>query len=126
MGLGFNVGVKNYRVSIPSSIYKSKLVNFVIRGIFDTDGYIFVDKRKIYKTPYVRIGVSTKSKTLYDQLKLIMLKGKYNVYTRIDKRYGIYNLEIYGNKQVKKWLKEFGFSNTKKKNYASLAQLVER
>lgn len=124
--LGFNTGIKNDKVFIPTNLYRSQLNKYVIRGLFDTDGYLFIDKRKIYKNPYVRIGFSTKSKKLSDQLKLLFSQRGYELYLRIDKRYKVYNIEIYGNKQASRWLKEFGFSNNNKKNFASVAQLVER
>ncbi len=126
IALGFKNGIKNNTVYIPHKLYESTLIKYAVRGLFDTDGYIYVDKRLIYKKPYARIGYSTKSKKLYDQLRLFFIKRDYNLYCRVDKRYNIFNIELYGNSQVSKWLKEFGFSNTKKRNYASVAQLVER
>ena len=122
--LGFPNGIKNKSVKIPDFLYKSKSVNQIIRGLFDTDGFIFIDKRKIYKKPYARIGFCTKSKKLFLQVKNLFLKRGYKIYTRIDKRSDIHHLDIYGNSQIKTWLYEFGFSNKYKKNYAPLAQLV--
>ncbi|MBI2085280.1 MAG: hypothetical protein HYT71_02070 [Candidatus Aenigmarchaeota archaeon] len=59
--LGFNDGVKNGTVFIPENLYRSKLVKFVIVGMFDTDGYLYIDRRSVYKEPYARIGYTTKS-----------------------------------------------------------------
>ena len=125
-GMGFPCGLKNKTVKIPSNLYDSELVKYVIRGIFDTDGFLFLDKRTIYNEPYARIGFSTKSKKLFQQVKKLFLKRNYKIYSRVDKRADIYHIEIYGNKQIRRWISEFGFSNTDKKNYAPVAQSVER
>jgi len=122
--LGFPCGAKNKTVRIPNILYNSEMVKDVIRGIFDTDGFLYLDKREIYKKPYARIGFSTKSKVLFQQVKNLFLKRKYKIYKRIDKRSDIYHLELYGNRQIRKWLLEFGFSNIEKKNYAPVAQSV--
>ncbi|MFH1420689.1 MAG: LAGLIDADG family homing endonuclease [Candidatus Aenigmatarchaeota archaeon] len=122
--IGFTDGIKNKSVSIPENLLNSDLIKHLVRGLFDTDGYLFIDRRKIYKTPYVRIGLSTKSQLLFQQMKSLLIENGYKLYTRVDRRYNIYNLEIYGNIQVTRWIKEYGFSNKNKKNLASVAQLV--
>ncbi len=122
--LGFKDGSKSANVVIPDVLYNSNLINHVIRGLFDTDGFVFVDKRKIYKLPYVRIGYSTKSRALHEQLIDFFVKRGYKLYTRVDKRDNSYELEIYGKKQLSRWFKEFGFSNENKKNYKMAAEIV--
>ena len=122
--LGFPSGIKNNIVRIPSELYNSNMVKFVVRGIFDTDGFFFLDKRKIYEKPYPRMGFSTKSSKLFCQINDLFLNSGYIVYTRVDKRSDIYHLEIYGTKQIRKWLSEYGIRNERKKNYASVAQSV--
>jgi len=81
--LGFRDGMKNNIVSIPEKVYKSDILNFVVKGIFDTDGFFFLDKRKIYRKPYPRMGFSTKSEKLFFQIKRLFLKSGYKVYTRV-------------------------------------------
>lgn len=77
-----------------------------------------------YKTAYPRMGFSTKSWKLFNQIKDLFLRSDYRVYTRVDKRASVYHLEIYGKSQVRRWLLEHGMTNPKKKNIASVAQLV--
>ncbi len=115
--LGFPVGVKNYKVTIPEGLYCSPLIRYVIRGIFDTDGFFYLDKRGIYKKPYPRLGFSTKSRDLFSQVRDLFLSSGYSVYTRIDKRSEIYHLEIYGEKQIRRWLLEYGITNRKKEKF---------
>ena len=45
---------KTHIIKIPNEILESKnkaLLHSIIRGLFDTDGGVFLDKRKMYKTP---------------------------------------------------------------------------
>lgn len=106
---GMPLGPKSKTVEIPKEILNSNPSNvfFTIRGIFDTDGCVFIDKRKIYLKPYPRITLQTVSKPLYHQLKNYFnlyhrenMKGKQNAY-----------IEVYGHVQIDKWLKLIGFSN---------------
>lgn len=78
---GFKPGVKTYTVSIPDRIIDAgeEYINQAIRGIFDTDGCIFLDRRKSYKMPYPRITINTASKPLYNQLQSYLSK-KFNLY----------------------------------------------
>ena len=59
------------RMSLNNEITRNK----IIRGIFDTDGGVFLDKRKIYKTKYPRIIFQTVSKPLFEQLSSILSKN---------------------------------------------------
>ena len=112
----FNKGKKCYTVKIPVEIINSdkKLIFATIRGIFDTDGCVFFDKRKIYKNPYPRITFLTTSPDLFFQLK-DFLSNYFKLYTRKSKRRGHY-LEVYGQKQFSKWMSLIGFSNSRHLN----------
>ncbi|MBS3101526.1 hypothetical protein J4204_05315 [Candidatus Woesearchaeota archaeon] len=56
MELGFDNGKKSNVVTIPKKIIENEeFVKMTIRGIFDTDGCVFFDKRKPYYKPYPRI-----------------------------------------------------------------------
>lgn len=108
----FPKGVKSYTVKIPEEIIKSekKLIFATVRGIFDTDGCVFLDKRKAYKKPYPRITLQTVSKPLYLQLKEILSK-EFSLYTYENKKRNSHYVEVYGHLQIAKWMKLIGFSN---------------
>ena len=122
-----SIGRKTNTISIPSKIYKNKKLRlFTLRGIFDTDGFVYLDSRKIYKTKYPRFGITTKSKDLYDQiLQILEDLGFKNYYKRIDKRNRAFNIELYGFQNLKRWMELVGSSNKKhidKINYALVTQ----
>ena len=112
--LKFNMplGKKVYTVKIPDEVIddKTKLI-CTLRGIFDTDGCIFVDKRRIYREPYVRIALQLTNKVLIDQVSngLIGLGIKCGVSKKVS--VGSYILQINGFDEVKKYLYKVGFSN---------------
>lgn len=121
------LGAKTHIVKIPDEIINSdkKYIYATIRGIFDTDGCVFLDKRKIYRKPYPRITLQTVSGNLYKQLKEI-LSNEFKLFTRVNKKRKIYCLEIYGHQQINKWMSLIGFSNKRHLDrYAPVAQLVE-
>src|SRR3989339_1182025 len=123
--IGFPPGKKTFTISIPEKIIKSNnpiLIYSTIRGIFDTDGGVFIDKRSKYKKPYPRIFLQTVSKPLYEQL-VYYLSKEFKLYTRFNPIRNIYIIEIYTINQVKKWMSLIGFSNTRHLNkLAPIAQ----
>lgn len=108
----FPLGLKSHSVRIPEELMSAE-DNFVfatIRGIFDTDGCVFFDKRKHYRRHYPRITFQTVSKQLYLQLKSFL--GRYfRLHARKKSRREVYSIEIYGHSQLKKYLRLIGFSN---------------
>lgn len=109
---GFIPGPKTYTVGIPEKILSSdkKFIYATIRGIADTDGTVYIDKRKSYKTGYPRISITTKSKNLHDQLVKILTQ-EFKIYDFFNKSREAYVVEIYGSPQLKKWMSLIGFSN---------------
>ncbi|MFA4855419.1 MAG: LAGLIDADG family homing endonuclease [archaeon] len=109
---GFVPGNKTFTVSIPEEIIEAggDFLFAAIRGIFDTDGCIFLDKRKIYKKPYPRITLQIVSKPLFLQLKKALEKH-FSLYTHYSPKRECYSLEIYGFRQLEKWMRLIGFSN---------------
>lgn len=114
--ISFPVGKKSSIIKIPNMILSSdkELVLSTVRGIFDTDGCVFFDKRKIYKKPYPRITLQVDSRPLYEQIKLI-LQEYFSLYTK-EAKHKItgkdkFYIEVYGHHQLKKWIKLIGFSN---------------
>jgi len=112
----FPIGKKCYTVRIPYEILQSddKFIRATIRGIFDTDGCIFFDKRKIYKSSYPRITFQTSSYDLYVQLKDYLSKD-FSLYTSERPKRKFY-IEIYGHPQLNKWMSLIGFSNSRHLN----------
>ncbi len=110
-GFGFIPGKKTYTVKIPEKIMNSKdeFIYSTIRGIFDTDGCVYFDKREGYKRPYPRIVLQIASEPLFMQLNTYLSK-KFKIYSGKNNR-NIYYIEIYGFNQLKEWMSKIGFSN---------------
>src|SRR3989344_7107211 len=107
LSLGFLPGIKTRTVKIPSIIEQDKkLLYATIRGIFDTDGCLFLDKRKKYKKPYPRITIQIASIPLISQDRK-STRLEFSLYVDKSNRDGKRNtLEIYGHKQLEKFLKQ--------------------
>ncbi len=120
--IGFVPGKKAHTVEIPEKILVNpNFIYLIVRGLFDTDGGIYFDKRKGYKKIYPRIHFSTVSKRLFIQLSKI-LSEEFKVYTRYNKKRNIYIIELYGYPNLKKWMSLIGFSNERHfKKVASVA-----
>ncbi len=112
ISLGFSFGPKSRKVTIPQIIVQSeRLMSATIRGIFDTDGCVFQDKRKTYNKPYPRITIQIASIPLIEQLETYLSKS-FSLYVDKRNRDGKRNtLEIYGHLQLERFLKQIGFSN---------------
>lgn len=119
---GFVPGKKAHTIFIPSQILDSEVfIRATVRGIFDTDGCVFLDKRGAYKRPYPRITFQTVSKSLYLQL-VFYLERHFKLYTSFNQKRQIYIIEIYGINQVKRWMSLIGFSN--RRHLDKLASIV--
>ncbi len=60
--IGFRQGKKAHNIMIPQIILENEdFMKATIRGIFDTDGCFFLDKRKAYNKPYPRITLQVAS-----------------------------------------------------------------
>lgn len=107
------IGVKCYTVQIPSKILSSenKCKRACLRGLFDTDGGVMFDRRKTYKKPYVRINYVSVSKSLVDQISDILLE--FNLAHGVSERKNpsAWRIQINGDRNVKRFLSEVGFSN---------------
>lgn len=109
---GFQPGKKAYTVIIPQEIAASanqKIINSCIRGIFDTDGCVFFDKRKSYYTPYIRIALHMSSKELLKQICDILKKQ--NIIVTVTKDY--LSLQINGNENCNRFINTIGFHNNR-------------
>ena len=114
--LKLNQGKKSDVIKVPRVIRNNEILfRSLIRGLYDTDGGVFLDRRKIYSKPYPRIFHHTISEALHIQLKNYLSKYfNFYSYRRVYKNSNysdLYALEIYGKKNLYKWIKIIGFSN---------------
>jgi intein/homing endonuclease len=102
-------GKKCYTVTIPEEILHAEqnIINACIRGIFDTDGCVAFDNRKIYREPYIRIILISSSPVLLVQVREILVT--LGIKALIAKR----RLQINGFKNCKQFIEEIGFSNSR-------------
>ena len=111
MDYGFNYGPKSHTVQIPTEfIVDEELLFLVLRGLFDTDGCVYLDERPQYKRPYPRISLMTVSKPLFGQV-INLLEPYFSLYLNAIASRGAYVVETYGYKNTSNWLKTIGFSN---------------
>ncbi len=94
----------------------------MIRGIFDTDGTVFLS-RKPGIEEYPTIEITSKSLILLNQVKHILEK-QYNIDSHIRKSDKAYKHAIYGRNQILKWVK-FINSSHKRKSWL-LARVIRR
>lgn len=106
------IGQKSHTVQIPAEIMHSneKLMFAVIRGLWDTDGCIFYDRRAAYPRPYPRLTLQIASRPLYSQLKEFLSKY-FKIYSLERKNACSFTIEIYGYDQLRRYMKYIGFSN---------------
>ncbi|MAG77769.1 hypothetical protein CL616_00200 [archaeon] len=102
-------GKKSKTVKIPQEILNAKkeLLSKTLRGIYDTDGYFYYDKRPMYKKPYPIIDLHMSNLPLLIQIKECLLK--FNIKSTIRTKQT--HLLIYGEKETNKFLENIGFKN---------------
>jgi len=120
--LGFPVGKKSDTIIIPSMLLESNNINWIIRGIFDTDGSIFFSSKPGIKE-YPTIEITSKSLTLLNQIGYVLQK-RYDIKSHLRKSDKAYKLAIYGRKQITKWIKFINSSHKRKSRL--LARVVRR
>lgn len=115
--LGLYSGKKSRIARIPLEITKNEIfLRATIRGVFDTDGCIFLDHRPQYKVPYPRITLQLASIPLLEQIEKY-LQSYFKLYIKKNNRDGYRNyLEIYGHQQLESFLKHIGLSNERHLN----------
>jgi hypothetical protein len=107
--LGFPKG-KKINLKLPEAITELSfdLKKNVIRGIFDTDGTFFLEKRKV-EPHYPRISIHINSPQLIKQIGEILTKEGFKL-SYADKGT---MLCLRGKQQLFKWMDEIGISNKK-------------
>lgn len=111
--LGIKIGVKCYTVTIPQKILKSSVQckSACLQGLFDTDGGVYFDKRKIYKKPYVRVEFTSISKQLVQQMSSVLFELGVHHSIAVRKKSKAYRIQICGEKNTITFLHKIGFSN---------------
>ncbi len=113
--LPFNFG-KCYKVKIPFVVASDwNHVKHTIRGIVDTDGSVFT-ANKPGSPNYPSIEITTTSKFLAEQIKQILIKQGFRVakiwsYKSKNSKALTYKVPLNGKFNLRKWVKEIGFSN---------------
>ncbi|MBS3081983.1 hypothetical protein J4416_03580 [Candidatus Pacearchaeota archaeon] len=118
-------GIKCYTVKIPQEIIKpsKEMISATLRGMFNTDGGIGIDKRKTYKKPYIRINYTSASPILINQISNILKSCSipHSIHTtNRSHKHTAQQIQINGEKNVKSFINQIGFSNrrhTKKLDY---------
>ncbi len=115
--LGLPLG-KKYKIIIPKDfLLKKSLKRGVVRGIFDTDGGIYLEKKN--KKLYPRLYITTISFELSKQLLEIFNEFGFRItrysqlYNQDFKRKRSYILTIRGEKMFKKFMKKIAPKNPK-------------
>lgn len=105
---GIPAGQAKGYATIPNFIaFDRKLLTSCVRGLFDTDGSVYFDRRAVYVRPYPRIELHMRNTALLVQvtrflnkieIKHCFVKGKNAI-------------ETAGTDALKQFLKKIGFSN---------------
>lgn len=107
--LGFNPGVKTYTVKFPKNYLFSNyyLLTATIRGLFDTDGSVYFDRRSKYKTHYPRVELHLHNRELIQNVHSLLRRFgiKANCCGKITR------IQINGKENVMDFVSKIGFSN---------------
>ncbi|MFH1664208.1 MAG: LAGLIDADG family homing endonuclease [archaeon] len=108
---GFPTGVKFDKILIPEEILHSsnEHIAAVLRGLFDTDGCVFFDKRKIYRNPYMRFNLTMYNPQILDQVVQALAKIGIHASRANSKR----SIQITNSQNIEGFLRSVGFSNTR-------------
>ena len=119
-GFGFPIGKKGNQLFIPKIFYEKKLVKYVIRGFFATDGSLVLTDNN--GTLYPRVEANGIAKILIkeisDYLNSVGIKSniylaKRRIQTGYLNRQEQYRIQINGKDNLKKFKKLIGFVNPK-------------
>ncbi|MEI6732136.1 MAG: LAGLIDADG family homing endonuclease [archaeon] len=111
-------GVKCYTIEIPQEIMDSpnQMLKFTLRGMFNTDGGVGIDKRKAYKRPYIRVNYTSASPKLIEQIRSFLNESQIFHSVHDINNFRAKQIQINGSQNVKLFLKQIGFSNPRHLN----------
>ena len=107
---------KSLNAQIPEQIFSNwKLARHTIRGLFDTDGTVFVAD-KPGSPNYPSIEFATSSIVLAKQVKALLSANGFRVsniwsYKSKNSTLTTHRLALNGRENLKRWLEKIGFSN---------------
>jgi hypothetical protein len=105
--MNFPIGVKGeIKIDERLCVLSEKEVDYILRGIFDTDGSLFFVNKK-----YPYISIVNKSHSLIEQIADILQKRGYHYYINKSKVTGVYYLVLSGKKNLEKWMNKIGSNN---------------
>lgn len=107
---GVPIGKKGKYLKIPNNLMlmENSKLNYLIRGLFDTDGCISARKDEGYKYPHLII--TSISEILREQIKYILRRQGFTAYTHSK------DVVIRGNENFKKWFILIGSRNQRNLN----------
>jgi hypothetical protein len=114
----FNIpaGMKCYSVIIPQEIMAAdeKMLRATLRGMFNTDGGVGIDRRSTYKKPYIRVNYTSASEMLIRQISGILIQYDlpHSIHkTNLNNINPTRQIQINGERNVSAFLHKIGFSN---------------
>lgn len=115
--LGMKLAPKKDRAIIPKEVLTKDLENYLLRGYFDTDGSLVLDKQNYKKHSYPRLEIKSAPAPMRQQFLNILKKHGYRfiISPKDRKTNDVLRIQINGKTMLKKWLKEVGFNNPRHK-----------
>lgn len=116
---GFPYGKKGNKLFIPKVFYERRLIRYLIKGFFATDGSLVLTDNN--GTLYPRVEANSISKNLLKEISdFINSKGINCKFYKSKRKFGYppnhqqpYRIQINGKKNLKKFIKVVGFVNPK-------------
>ena len=109
----FNIkaGRKSHDVLIPDEILNStkEILLACIAGFYDAEGFIYLDKRNIYKKPYPILGLHINNPELIKQIDKILLGINIKHLTRDN----FSRIDIYGKEEINNFIENIKILNPK-------------
>lgn len=107
---------KKCNITIPEIIQYKKYFFSFMRGLFDTDGCVYIENKN--EKPYPRIEIATTSKPLCLQIVTLLRKYRINVsyyeYKRKELNWNnLYTIALRGFLSLNKWFEIIGSNNPK-------------
>ncbi len=107
---------KKCNITIPQQINNKKLFRPFLRGLFDTDGTVYIENKR--GKPYPRVELKTTSKPLVIQIAEFLKKDEihatYYEYKRKESNWSnLHSIMIRGDLAVNNWIEKVGSNNPK-------------
>ena len=108
--IGLPAGEAKGSAAIPDFIVsRGKFLVRCVRGIYDTDGSVYFDRRSAYLRPYPRTELQMTNEALLDQLDKIL--SQMDIKHSFVRRHASLSLETAGLESLRGFLQKIGFSN---------------